>query len=135
MYIHDLEAEDTPRVWDLSLEVAQPHPATDGEVNRGTIKICQSYSSIPPLLSFVRHALLNPTTPFDPEEAVAGASWTQCQKMLNAHGFLVSLARFLDELDSLPRERIESVQKCIDLLGDAFSRDHLERFSFVLGMM
>ena len=41
MYIHDLEAEDTPRVWDLSLEVAQPHPATDGEVNRGTIKICQ----------------------------------------------------------------------------------------------
>jgi hypothetical protein len=82
----------------------------------------------------LRHALLNPTMPFDPE-AVAGASWTQCQKMLNPHVFLKSLARFLDEVDNLPKERVESVQKCIDLLGDAFSRDHLERFSFVLGMM
>ncbi|CAL1171738.1 unnamed protein product [Cladocopium goreaui] len=83
------------------------------------------------------HALLNPTMPFDPEavDGDDGASWTQCQKMLNPHVFLKSLARFLDEVDNLPKERVESVQKCIDLLGDAFSRDHLERFSFVLSMM
>eukprot|EP00435_Cladocopium_sp_Y103_P048337 s667_g14.t1 len=81
------------------------------------------------------HALLNPTMPFDPEEALAGASWTKCQKMLHPQAFFVSLARFVPELDSLPKERIESVQKCIDLLGDEFSRYHLERFSFVLGRM
>ena len=109
--------------------------AAAAEVNRGLSKCVTKLVQHPFAPALLRFALLNPTMPFDPEEAVAGAGWTQCQKMLNEVAFLKSLARFLDEIDNLPKERLESVQKCIDLLGDAFSRDHLERLSFVLGMM